>query len=315
MIAFGPVPSRRFGQSLGVNNIPPKHCTYDCTYCQVGRTTSLDVVRRTFYAPEEVVGAVRTRLEECRALGQPVDVVTFVPDGEPTLDLHLGEEIRELKRLGVPVAVLTSGSLLWRADVRGALADADIVSVKVDTADARTWRRLNGPARSLQWAAVLTGLRDFASSYRGRLLTETMLVRNVNDHPAAMEAVAKLLQPLAPAVAYLAIPTRPPAHSNVAAPDEASVVAAYQTLAARLVRVELLLGEAPVPLGRTGAPVADLLGIVAVHPLSESAARNYLESNGAPASTLDTLLASGLLVRVPHRGRVFVVGRNVAPGR
>jgi wyosine [tRNA(Phe)-imidazoG37] synthetase (radical SAM superfamily) len=313
-IAFGPVPSRRLGRSLGVNNIPPKHCSYSCVYCQVGRTFSLEVDRRAFHAREQVVAAVAHRVADCRASGQRIDYVTFVPDGEPTLDLQLGQEIRALGPLGIPVAVITNGSLLWRADVRADLDAADVVCVKVDAAEERTWRRISRPSHALSLAMVLDGIRQFASGYRGRLLSETMLVRGLNDNAASVEGVARFLQAIGPTVAYLAVPTRPPAEGDVQPPGEQAVVAAYELLAARLHRVELLTADEQGSFGGTGDPAEDLLGILAVHPMQEDAARRYLEEAGAGASLLDTLFSSGRVVRVHHLGRAFLTRSLGAAG-
>lgn len=105
-LVFGPIPSRRLGQSLGINNIPPKTCSYSCVYCQVGRTTRSRVARRAFFDPDAIVEAVSERVEAVRTAGGRVDYLTFVPDGEPTLDANLGHEIEALAPLGVPVAVI-----------------------------------------------------------------------------------------------------------------------------------------------------------------------------------------------------------------
>lgn len=308
--AFGPVPSRRLGRSLGVNNVPPKHCSYACVYCQVGRTTALDLDRRTFQPPDELVAAVERRVADCRASGQKIDYLSFVPDGEPTLDAQLGLEIEALKALGIPVAVITNGSLLWRPDVRADLAGADLVSVKLDAVDEPAWRRVNRASRSLSLPLVLDGVRQFAAGYRGRLLTETMLVRELNDDAESVAGLARFLGTLRPAVAYLAVPTRPPAEADALPPGEAAVVAAYALLSAGLPRVELLIGDEEGGFGGTGDRAEDLLGILAVHPMKEEAARLYLDEAGAGATTLDRLLADGQLIRVPHRGRVFLV-RNL----
>lgn len=96
-IAFGPVPSRRLGQSLGINNIPPKICTYSCVYCQVGRTLRMEKERKSFYPPEKVVAAVRYKVNELLSRGERIDYLTFVPDGEPTLDVNLGRAIELVK--------------------------------------------------------------------------------------------------------------------------------------------------------------------------------------------------------------------------
>jgi wyosine [tRNA(Phe)-imidazoG37] synthetase (radical SAM superfamily) len=305
-IAFGPVPSRRLGRSLGVNNVPPKHCSYSCVYCQVGRTTSLEARRRTFFPPEVVVSAVERRVADCRASGQEIDYVSFVPDGEPTLDIHLGEEIRALKRIGVPVAVITNGSLLSRPDVRADLGAADLVSVKVDALDEPAWRRVSRPCRSLDLSMLLDGVRRFATAYPGTLLTETMLVRGLNDRPPGLEKLARFIRDLGPAVAYLAVPTRPPAESSARAPGERAVVAAHEVLAAWLPRVELLTGDEGGGFGHTGDPAEDLLGILAVHPMQEAAARRYLAEAGAGPAAVDALLARRQVVRVSHAGRPFL---------
>ena len=167
MIAFGPIPSRRLGQSLGINNIPPKTCTYECVYCQVGPTTEKTLKRRPFYSPEEVVDAVKAKVAQSRAAGASIDYLTIVPDGEPTLDTQLDELIRRLRRLDIPVAVITNGTLLWRADVRAALSGADLVSVKVDAVWEDPWRRINRPAGGLALPAVLQGVRAVARGSSG----------------------------------------------------------------------------------------------------------------------------------------------------
>lgn len=99
MIAFGPVPSRRLGRSLGVNNIPDKVCTYACVYCQIGKTLRMEIKRRPFYEPELIFREVKEKVEEALARSERIDYITFVPDGEPTLDINLGKEAELLKSL------------------------------------------------------------------------------------------------------------------------------------------------------------------------------------------------------------------------
>ena len=155
MISFGPVPSRRLGRSLGINNIPPKICTYSCVYCQVGKTARMQVGRDPFYEPEEIYMDVKTRVEKARKKGESVDYLTFVPDGEPTLDVNLGQEIDLLKSLGLKIAVITNGSLIWRKDVKADLAKADWVSFKIDSIREKTWHRINRPLRTLKQKTIL----------------------------------------------------------------------------------------------------------------------------------------------------------------
>jgi len=196
MIAFGPVPSRRLGRSLGINNIPPKVCTYSCVYCQVGRTTEMTIGRRKFYDPDEVLQDVQEKICKSDEAGEPIDYLTFVPDGEPTLDANLGREIERLKPLGIPIAVITNNSLLSRQDVRDDLMGADWVSLKVDVVEERTWRRVNRPHGRLELASMLEGALTFAQSFQGRLVTETMLVAGVNDGEEHLSQVAGFLERL-----------------------------------------------------------------------------------------------------------------------
>jgi len=114
MITFGPVPSRRLGRSLGINNIPPKICTYSCVYCQVGQTIQMQVHRKDYYDPDKILKDVQTKIEKVQARGDTIDYLTFVPDGEPTLDINLGQEIEMLGEFGIKIAVITNASLLWR---------------------------------------------------------------------------------------------------------------------------------------------------------------------------------------------------------
>jgi wyosine [tRNA(Phe)-imidazoG37] synthetase (radical SAM superfamily) len=236
-----------------------------------------------------------------------VDFVTFVPDGEPTLDAHLGQEIRALGALGPPVAVITNASLLWREDVRADLAAAEVVSLKIDTVDDRVWRRLNRPASELRLTRVLAGMVEFARTYAGRLLTETLLVAGINDDPHGIRRVADFIAGIEPVCAYLAVPTRPPAVRTAVPPAPEVVVQAFHLMTRRLPRVELLVGEEEGRFGRTGKPIEDLLGILAVHPMREERARAYLRNAGAAPGALDRLLADGRVITASHAGHTFVL--------
>ncbi len=305
MIAFGPVPSRRLGRSLGINNIPPKACPYSCVYCQVGPTAVTETAPRTFYPPQEILKSVEERLEALQRRGEGVDWLTFVPDGEPTLDARLGETISLLRPLGIPIAVITNGSLLWREEVRAVLHKADWLSVKVDATDPVAWKRINRPDPSLQLDTILAGVSRLAVDYRGTLNTETMLVAGVNDSPESISAVADYLGTLSPSVAYLAIPTRPPAVPSVRPPDEATLARAYQSLSARLPRVEYLIAYEGDAFGSTGRVEDDILAVTAVHPLREEALRALLAKAAADWQVVERLLAAGALRLVEYQDHRF----------
>jgi wyosine [tRNA(Phe)-imidazoG37] synthetase (radical SAM superfamily) len=305
MVTFGPVPSRRLGRSLGINNIPPKACTYSCVYCQVGRTIRTQLDRRPFYRPEEIAGEVENRVSAARKQGEAIDYLTFVPDGEPTLDSNLGREIELLRPLGIRIAVITNASLLWREDVRDELRKADWVSLKVDTAREDVWRRLNRPHHSLGFMDHLNGVIGFAREYHGKMTTETMLVSGINDDELQVELLADLLATLNPATAYLAVPTRPPAESWVEAPPAEAVNRAFQILSRKVEQVELLTGYEGNTFASTGDVAQDLLDITAVHPMREEAVRELLAKGGDDWAVVEKLVGAGLLAEAAYEGRKF----------
>jgi wyosine [tRNA(Phe)-imidazoG37] synthetase (radical SAM superfamily) len=306
---FGPIPSRRLGRSLGIGNVLPKTCSYSCLYCQVGPTPATEIEPRTIWPAGMVVEAVTRQVEKLRERGESIDFLTFVPDGEPTLDIGLGEEIDGLRKLDIPIAVISNGSLTFREDVRAALGKADWVSLKVDAADESNWRKVNRPHPSLDMTRVFEGMLQFKAGFRGELATETMLIQGVNDAEPTIERVAAFVERLRPAVAYLAVPTRPPAEHWVLPADEDAVHRAYQRFAERLPRVELLTAFEGTSFGTTGDAVQDLLSITAVHPLREDAALELLARNQVDRGMLDSLVSENRLKRVTYRGHVFYIRR------
>jgi len=307
MLTFGPVPSRRLGSSLGINNIPPKRCSYSCVYCQVGRTPSTEIEPRSFYSPSAITEAVAQHLERAHIAGQRVDYLTFVPDGEPTLDMHLGESIEQLKQFSIPIAVISNGSLCWKEDVRDALSQADWVSVKVDAVHEELWRRINRGHEQLRLQAILDGIVRFAKQFDGQLATETMLVKDINDGADAVEGVVDFLAGLEPAVAFLAVPTRPPVEEWVQPASEEAINRAYQILARRLASVEYLIWYEGDAFASTGDPERDLLAITAVHPMREEALVHFTEEASVGWDIVRRLTSSGELKRVEFDGKQFYV--------
>ncbi|MDD3610570.1 MAG: radical SAM protein [Halothiobacillaceae bacterium] len=313
-LTFGPIPSRRLGASLGVNNIPYKQCSYSCVYCQLGPTQAASIGRREFYSPQCLRDAVAERLEALSRKAVAVDWLSFVPDGEPTLDANLGVAIEALKPLGVPVAVFTNASRLSLPEVREALMRADCVSVKVDAVEEGAWRAINRPHPQLVLAEILDGARAFAASYRGRLLTETMLVAGINDGEALLRANAAFIARLTPAVAYLATPTRPTAEGWAHPVDEACMARAYAMYSERLPQVECLSGYEGNAFGVTGDAETDLLGIMAVHPMRREGIEAVLAQSGADWTRVEALLARGELIESPFEGRTYYVRRFAREG-
>ncbi len=309
MIAFGPVPSRRLGRSLGVNNIPPKICTYSCVYCQLGRTIKMQVEREAFYEPERIVREVRDKVEKAQEKEEPIDYLTFVPDGEPTLDVNLGHEIEKLKSLGIKIAVISNASLIWDEEVQEALEKADWVSLKADAASEKMWRRVNRPHGKLRLDAIQDGMLAFAKHYQGVLATETMLITDLNDGQRTVEEVADFLARLEPDRAYLSIPTRPPAEPWAQAPGEEAINRAYQIISEKVDHVEYLIGYEGNAFASTGDIEEDLLSITSVHPMREDAVNAFLKRAEGDWEAIDSLIAQDRLVEVEHGGHRFYLRR------
>jgi wyosine [tRNA(Phe)-imidazoG37] synthetase (radical SAM superfamily) len=309
MIAFGPVPSRRLGRSLGINNIPAKICSYSCAYCQVGTTLQMEIKRLSFYSPQEIYEDVKVKVESSASQGHAIDYLTFVPDGEPTLDINLGQEIDMLRSLGIRIAVISNASLIWDESVREDLAKADWVSVKVDALDERTWRRMDRPQRALRQEAILQGILDFSKDYKGVLVTESRLLAGINDDCNSLRALAEFLKKVNPAIAYISVPTRPPAEIWATMPSEESFCQTYQIFCARVKHVELLVGYEGDSFDLTGNVESDILSIAAVHPMREAAVRKLLQQANEGWKVVDKLIDQGKLTKTEYMGNNFYLRR------
>ena len=305
MIAFGPVPSRRLGRSLGINNIPPKVCTYSCVYCQVGRTNTLQLERGPFYEPEDMSKSVGKQVKKAIKKGEPIDYLTFVWDGEPTLDVNLGYEIDLLKSLGIRIGIITNASLVFREDVRTDLMKADWVSLKFDSILKTSWRKINRPHRELELGLILEGMLDFSKIFSGELVTETMLVQGIGIDADILKEMADFLPRLNPAKAYLAIPTRPPAENWVRPPTAGDINFAFQVFHEKLDQVEYLMGYEGNTFAFTGNVEEDLLSITSVHPMRESAVREFLKKAGDDWAVVHQLIARSKLVETDYAGQKF----------
>ena len=204
---FGPVPSRRLGFSLGVDLVPFKTCTVDCIYCQLGKTTCKTVERKEYAASGEILADLKRVLASSRR----IDYITLSGSGEPTLNAKTGEIIRGIKEMtGIPVAVLTNGTLFANRVVREELASADLVVPSLDAATQRVFEEINRPHPSLRVESVIEGMVEFREMYEGEIWLEIMLVEGVNDSQEELEALRKAAQKIKPDKIQLNTPVRPP---------------------------------------------------------------------------------------------------------
>lgn len=203
---FGPVPSRRLGLSLGIDLVPLKTCTYDCLYCQLGRTANKTVERKEWAPLDAVVDEVKARLHT-----RP-DYITLSGSGEPTLYSRLGELIDRIHALtAIPVAVLTNGSLLWDTTVRDGIAAADLVIPSLDAGDGQMFSMVNRPHSALSFQQMLEGLIAFRQEYRGAYWLEILLLGGYTALAGEVDKLARCAKKINPDRVQLNTVTRPPA--------------------------------------------------------------------------------------------------------
>jgi wyosine [tRNA(Phe)-imidazoG37] synthetase (radical SAM superfamily) len=267
----------------------------------------MQIKREQFYTISDIVNAVKTKVRLSREQNIPIDYLTFVPDGEPTLDINLGTEIEELKCFGPKIAVITNSSLIGNKSVRDDLVKADWISLKFDTVSLKKWHSINKPHGLLRLQNILDGAKIFASEFKGKLVTETMLLQNTNDSEDDLYETANFISKLEPDIAYISIPIRPPAEEWVHAADELGINKAYNIFSEKINQVEYLIGYEGNAFASTGDAEDDLLSITSVHPMREDAVNTFLSKTGTSFALVNRLLEEGKLVATDYEGHKFFI--------
>jgi wyosine [tRNA(Phe)-imidazoG37] synthetase (radical SAM superfamily) len=302
---YGPVPSRRLGRSLGIDLVPFKTCTYDCLYCQLGRTTNKTVDRREYVS----VDAVMEELKRELAAGVPPDAITLSGSGEPTLHDAIGNLVEKIKSMAnIPLAVLTNGSLLWMDDVQDALMAADLVLPSLDAGDEYTFRYVNRPHENISLERVVSGIAAFTRRFPGEVWLEVFLLAGVTGITSEARKIAALAKHIGPARVQLNTVSRPPAE-EFAHPLAADRMLDLKHLFPR--RTELVGGASirgvPIPAFRD-ARVEEILDLLGRRPCTVSDLATGL---GIPATEalkfLNALIAAGAVTTVFLGERRFYI--------
>jgi len=211
---YGPVPSRRLGRSLGIDLVPHKICTYDCIYCQIGKTTKWTLARREYVPVKEVLKEVKAFLAEKISF----DHFSLSGSGEPTLHSRIRPLIEGIKKMSqVPVAVITNGSLLWMKTVRDDLLQADVVLPSLDGVSSQAFEKINRPHKNLSIEKIIEGLVEFRKVYRGQIWLEILFCRGVNDAQSELQKMKKAVERIQPDLIHLNTVVRPPSEKWAAA--------------------------------------------------------------------------------------------------
>ncbi|NWF56658.1 MAG: radical SAM protein [Syntrophaceae bacterium] len=314
---FGPVPSRRLGRSLGIDLVPMKTCTYNCIYCQLGRTTHPTLERKPYIPEEPVIRQLETKLA---TLSSAPDFITFSGSGEPTLNSRIGDFIAEVNRLTtVPVAVLTNGSLLHHEAVREALQAADVVIPSLDAAHPSLFQLINRPHHSLSFSHVLQGLKKFRNEYAGEIWLEVMLCRGFNDDEQHVEKLRSEIEKIAPNRVHLNTVVRPPAEEFAFPLTREQMEKAVQILGGN---AEILPPECPSPAAKVHGPIdREVLLLLQRRPCSlEDLSRAFGVPEKDMAAALRKLRDKGAVAYNVYNRTVFYkagqkIGNNLSPGR
>ncbi len=300
---YGPVPSRRLGQSLGVSPIPEKTCNYNCVYCQLGKTTHFTNKREHFFNPHKIITEIKTAIN----YEKKIDYITFVGEGEPTLCKDLGFLIDQTKTLtDLPIAVITNGSLLSHKSVRDDLKKVDVIIPTFDAATSKLFRYINRPHKGVTFADLTAGLQKLRNEFSNEIWIEVMLLKNINDSLRHLESIKGQLDIFHPDQVQINIPSRPPTEPWVQIPENKAL---------KLAQI-ILQPTQTLPLNEVGyfdstlfkTPLEAIFSITKRHPLQYSQALEILlqfdVSN--PTDFLNNLIHSEQLKLIEYHGRNFI---------
>jgi len=312
---FGPVYSRRLGYSLGIDLLPPKICSLNCVYCEVGPTTDLTCERQEFVPTADILREIDQVLAQ--GVGsRPIDVFTLTAMGEPTLHSGLGEIIAYLKaRTDKPVALLTNGTLFADPEVRAAVAGADIVIPSLDAARQESFERVNQPAKELDLEKIIAGLALFTREFKGEVWLEILLVRDMNDSLEDLQALQEAVRRIDPTRVQLNTVARPPMDERArpVSPEKMRQAAAMmaegyngqvdilvdfqamaQNEAARVQNQSALLGrEIAALLQRRPCPLMEIDKAL------------FINDSQLTLACLQSLMADGRVEKTVHNGKEF----------
>lgn len=320
---FGPVYSRRLGHSLGIDLLPPKICSLNCLYCEVGPTTELTCDRKEYVPTADILREIDYFLEHDQGT-RPVDVFTLTAMGEPTLHTGLGEIIAYLKeKTDKPVAVLTNGTLFGDPQVRVELAAADIVIPSLDAARQESFERVNQPAQATDLAQIIVGLALFCREFRGEVWLEILLVRDINDSTEDLLALQQAVRVIQPGRVQLNTVARPPMDGRARPVTREKMEQAAALLAEGFDgRVDILVDVQAMEKrkdDRSAAGQRDLVEEIAALiqrrpcPLEEIDRALHVQDLWLTGECVRKLVDAGRIEKTLHNGKEFYQLRSSCP--
>ena len=299
---FGPVPSRRLGLSLGIDLIPPKTCTYDCLYCQAGKTTHSTLNEESFVPPDKVINELKDVLKKVRP-----DIITLAGSGEPTLHSEIDRIISSIKEItDIPIALLTNGSLLWRKEVRDRVFGVHIIMPTLSTVFEDTFRTIHRPCKELSISRIITGLKELRKEYNGLIHLEIVLLSGINDSRKELEGLRSEIEEISPDKIQLNTVVRPPSDPRALHIDME-----------KLEEIKAFFGEkadiiAAAPLkkgsGNYNSHIETITGMAKRRPVTAADIADVLNVTGKEIERLlKGLLIKGIIRKQEHGGKIFYI--------
>lgn len=210
---FGPIPSRRLGMSLGVDLVPKKVCSINCVYCEVGRTTNLTLDRKEYVK----IQTLKDELIHYFGNNPDPDYITLTGSGEPTLNSRIDDLIQFLKQTKptIPIAILTSGTLLYDKEVRDDIKDVDLILPSLDAATDYVFKKINRPKSDLTIEKYIQGLIELRKEFKGTIWLEVFILPGYNDTPEELNELKKVIEKIKPEAIQLNTLDRPGAMPNL----------------------------------------------------------------------------------------------------
>ncbi len=303
-VVYGPVRSRRLGLVLGINNVKSKTCSYNCIYCPSGKTSCCSVSTNSCLSPYELYISVNNKLEEIRKSGKQIDYILFAGSGAPSLDVNLSKEISLLREFGYKIAVFTNSSLLWNDNIQENLMFADYVSLKIDTVNEETWLKINRPHQRLRYDLILDSIKQFSKRYRGTLITETTLIKNVNDSAEEIEQLSEYLNGINRSASYFMTPMFPTSESYAVAPDAETLIDLSALIKEKIEDSVVLCSPEIEEFYVTDDFENEFMGLLALHPVNKEAVKTFVKDNGN-LKKLNELITNHSINEVIHNGKIF----------
>lgn len=301
---FGPVPSRRLGLSLGIDLVPFKTCSYDCIYCQVGRTTNKTIECKEFFPVSTIIDKLKERLEHVSP-----DVITFSGSGEPTLYSKIDVIIKEIRKLtDIKLALLTNGSLLWREDIRKRVLDIDIIMPTITTTFDDTFKKIHRPHSALDISTILDGLVSLRREYNGAIYLELFLLAGINDNEKELLALRNIIDKISADKIQINTVVRPPSDRRAISVD-----------IERLKEIKDFLGETAEiiadvprlsPSIKKDDNVMQILNMIKRRPVRDIDIANAMGIKmDEVRAILKGLLVKGMISMYKHLGETYYKGR------